>query len=156
VCFVVRKTTSEQECAILTTLYLAGAKNINSWRARKEDLQRAFPRNVPMVPSFAIDVAANGERLMCGGFSLGETVCLGKFKFIADYFGGLSLSSRRGNIGATFMGSTHSWASTPQRAMMEDSIEEFLTMSSGEGSFNLPSCTRHGMGASLAPITTKP
>jgi hypothetical protein len=28
-CFVVRKTTSKLECAILTTLYLAGAKNTN-------------------------------------------------------------------------------------------------------------------------------
>jgi hypothetical protein len=27
---------------ILTTLYLAGAKNTDSWHARKGDLQRAF------------------------------------------------------------------------------------------------------------------
>jgi hypothetical protein len=31
VCFVVRKTTSKLEHAILTILYLAGAKNIDSW-----------------------------------------------------------------------------------------------------------------------------
>jgi hypothetical protein len=30
VCFIVCKTTSELECVILTTLYLAGAKNTNS------------------------------------------------------------------------------------------------------------------------------
>jgi hypothetical protein len=33
VCFIVRKTTSELERVILTTLCLAGAKNTNSWHA---------------------------------------------------------------------------------------------------------------------------
>jgi hypothetical protein len=37
-CFIVRKTTSELERVILTTLYLASAKNTNSWHARKGDL----------------------------------------------------------------------------------------------------------------------
>jgi hypothetical protein len=37
-----------------------------------------------MVPSSAITVAADSEHLMCGGFSLGETVCLGSFEFIVD------------------------------------------------------------------------
>jgi hypothetical protein len=36
-----------------------------------------------MVPS---SVIADGEHLMCGGFSLSETICLGNFKFIANYF----------------------------------------------------------------------
>jgi hypothetical protein len=49
-----------------------------------------------MVPLYAITVTANGECLMCGGFSLSETIHLGSFEFIADYFGGLSLSPRRG------------------------------------------------------------
>jgi hypothetical protein len=40
--------------------------------------------------------------------------------------------------------------------MIEDSTEEFLTASSGEGSFSLPSPKRHGTGASLAPFTTTP
>jgi hypothetical protein len=31
-CFIVRKTTSELERAILTTLYFASAENTNSWR----------------------------------------------------------------------------------------------------------------------------
>jgi hypothetical protein len=94
VCFVVRKTTSKQECVNLTTLYLVGAKNTNNWCTRKGDLQRAFPLDVLMVPSSAIDVMADGERLTCGGFSLGKTVRLENFEFNADYFGGLSLSLR--------------------------------------------------------------
>jgi hypothetical protein len=136
---------------ILTTLYLAGAKNIDSWHARKGDLQRAFPLDVLMVPSSVIIVTANGECLTCGGFSLGETVLLGNFEFIADYFGSLTLSPRRGDVGAAFMGSTHSRAPTPWQAMIEDSAEEFLTASSGEGSFGLPSPKRCGTGASLTP-----
>jgi hypothetical protein len=117
-------------------------------------LQRAFSLVVPMVPSSAIAVIADGEHLMCGGFSLSETVHLGNFEFIADYFGGLSLSPRRGTVGATFIGPTHSGASTLRRTMIGDSIEEFLTVPNGEGSFDLPSPRRCGMGASLAPITT--
>jgi hypothetical protein len=73
-CFVVCKTTSEQEYMRLTTLYLAGAKNIDSWCARKGDLQCAIPLDVLMVLSSAITVAANGECLTCSGFSLAETI----------------------------------------------------------------------------------
>jgi hypothetical protein len=42
-----------------------------------------------MVPSSTITVVADGERPMCGGFSLGKTVHLVSFEFIADYFNGL-------------------------------------------------------------------
>jgi hypothetical protein len=65
------------------------------------------------VPSFAIAIATDGEHLTCSGFSLGETIRLRNFEFIADYFGGLSLSLRRGNEGAALMGSTLSGESTP-------------------------------------------
>jgi hypothetical protein len=98
----------------LTTLYLADAKNTDSWCARNGDLQRAFPLDILMVPSSAIAIAADNERITCGGFTLGETVRLGNFEFIADYFGGLSLSPKRGDEEAAFMGSTHSGASTPR------------------------------------------
>jgi hypothetical protein len=56
------------------------------------DLQHAFPLDVSVVPSLPIVVGADGEHLTCGGFSLGETVHLGNFEFITDYFGGLSLT----------------------------------------------------------------
>jgi hypothetical protein len=54
------------------------------------------------------------------------------------------------------MGSTHSGTPSPWWAMIEDSAEEFLTASSGEGGSALPSPRRHGMGDSPAPITTAP
>jgi hypothetical protein len=107
-----------------------------------------------MVPSSAIAIAASGERLMCGGFSLSETVRIGTFEFITGDFGALSLSLRRGDAGTAFMGSTRSGASTPWWAMIEDFIEDLLMAPSGERSFSLPSPRRHNTGASPGPITT--
>jgi hypothetical protein len=141
---------------ILTTLYLASVKNIDNWHARQGDLQRDFPLDVLMVPSSTIAIKANGERLTCGGFSLSETIHLGNFEVIVDYFGSLNLSPTRGDQGATFMGSTHSRVSTPRWAMMEASTEESLRVLSGEGSFSLPSPRRRSTGGMLAPGTTTP
>jgi hypothetical protein len=149
VCFVVRKTTSESERAILTTTYLTSAKSTDSWCAKEGDLQHASPLDVLMVPSFAIVITANDECLTCGGFTLGETVRVRNFDFITDYFSGLSLSHRRGDTGTTFMGTTHSRASTPWQTMIEDFAEEFLMASSGEGSSGLPSPRRRSVGGSL-------
>jgi hypothetical protein len=99
-----------------------------------------------MVPSSSITVATDGEYLTCDGFSLDETVRLENFKFIADYFGGLSLSPRRGDVGAALMGLTRCRASTLRRIMIGDSAEEFLMTASGKQSFNLPSPRRRGTG----------
>jgi hypothetical protein len=132
---------------------LAGAKNIDNWHTGKGDLQRAFPLDVSMVLSYAITIATDGEHLTCDGFSLSKIVRLGNFKFIADYFGSLSLSPKRGDTGAAFMGSTHSGASTPWRTMIEDTVEEILTVSSGEGAFTPPpSPRRHATGLCLLPL----
>jgi hypothetical protein len=120
----------------------------------KEICSVLFLDEVLMVPSSSIAVAANCERLTCGGFSLGEPVCLRNFEFITNYFNGLSLSHKRGNEGAIFVGSTHNGASTPQWAMIEDSPEEFLATSSGEGSFSHLSPRWQSMEAHVAPTTT--
>jgi hypothetical protein len=72
-----------------------------------------FLDEVLMVPLSSIVVVVDGERLTYGGFSLSEPVYCGDFEFITDYFCGLSLSPRRGNNDAIFMGSTRSGASTP-------------------------------------------
>jgi hypothetical protein len=76
-----------------------------------------------MVPPSSITIATKGECLTSGGISLGETVHLGNFEFIADYFGSLSISQWKGDQRATFMGSTHTGASSKQRAMIENSTE---------------------------------
>jgi hypothetical protein len=92
-----------------------------------------------MVSPSSIAIIADCEHLVCSGFSLGELVHLGNLEFITDYFGGLSLSPRRGNEGTIFVGSTRSGASTLKQVTVGDSTEEFLTMSSGEGRFGHPS-----------------
>jgi hypothetical protein len=91
---------------------------------------------------------------MCGGFFLSKTIHIRNFEFITDYFGGLSLSPRRGDEGAAFVGSTHSGASTPQCGMIEDFTEKFLMVSSREGNLSNPSPRRRSTGALLAPATT--
>jgi hypothetical protein len=113
-----------------------------------------FRQAVLMVPSSSITNAADAEHLTCGRFSLGEPVCLGNFEFIADYFGGLSLSLRRSDEGAIFVGSTRSGASTLQQAMIEDSAKEYLTASSGEGGIDQLSPRWHNTRTSLAPAST--
>jgi hypothetical protein len=107
---------------------------------------------VLMVPSSSIAIAADGKSLTCGGFSLDELVHLGSIELIVDYFDGLSLSSRRGNDGAVFMGSTSSRASTLQRATIKNSPEEFFMMSSGEGSFGHHSPRRRSTGSRSPPL----
>jgi hypothetical protein len=131
VCFVVCKTTSELEHVILTTLCLTGAKNTDSWCAMKGDLQCAFPLYVLMAQSSALAVSIDCERLMCGGLALGETIHFGSLEFIADCFGGLSLSPKGSDPGAVSVGTTHS-GSPSLLAMMEDSTEEFYSASNGE------------------------
>jgi hypothetical protein len=106
-----------------------------------------------MVSSSMITIAADGEHMTCGGFSLSKIVRLVSFEFIANYFGGLSLSPRRGDSGATLMGSTHNGTPSPRRVMIEDSAEEFLTTSRGEGGSALPSPRRCDMGALPATVT---
>jgi hypothetical protein len=48
---------------ILTTQYLADAKNTDSWCARKGHMQCAFPIDVSKLRSSTIVVATNGEHL---------------------------------------------------------------------------------------------
>jgi hypothetical protein len=84
------------------------AENTNSWCARKVTLQRSLPLDVLMVPSSALAVAADSERLLCGGFSLGETIHFGSLEFIVNRFGGLSLSPIGDGSDAIIMGSIRS------------------------------------------------
>jgi hypothetical protein len=133
---------------------LIGAENTDSWHAQKGDLQRAFSLYVLMVPASVLIVTTSGERLLCDGFTLGETICFGSLEFIADYFSGLSLSPRRDGSDAVVVGSSRSEPPSRLRAMIGDSLEEFHTASDGEGGVDLPSPRWHGTGASPTPATT--
>jgi hypothetical protein len=119
-------------------------------------LQHDFPLDILMVLSSMITVTTDGEHLTCGGFPLGKTVHLGNFEFITDYFGGLSRFPRRGNLGAAFMGSTRSGTPFSWWAMIEDFAEEFLTASSGEEGFDLPSTRGFSHGEGLGRLFVHP
>jgi hypothetical protein len=133
---------------------LASAKNTNNWKARKGDLQCAFPLDVLMVPSSALAVATDGERLSYDVFSLDKTIHFGSLEFIADRVGDLSLSSMGDDSDAAVMRSTRGRPPSPLQAMTWDFTKEFHMTSDGEGRIDLPSPRRHGMGASTTPATT--
>jgi hypothetical protein len=61
-----------------------------------------------MVPSFVLAVSIDGERLTCGGFYLSKIIHFWSLQFITDCFRDLSLSPRRNDLDAGFMGSTRS------------------------------------------------
>jgi hypothetical protein len=108
-----------------------------------------------MVHSSTLTITTDGECLTCSGFSLTKIVLLGSFEFIADCFGGLSLSTKGIDSGAILMGTTCS-GSPLLRAMIKDSTDEFYMALSKEGSSDLSASRRHSTGASLAPIATTP
>jgi hypothetical protein len=109
--------------------------------------------DVPMVHSSMLAVTTDGEYLMYGGFSLGDTVCFECLKFIVNCFSSLSLSPKGSDSGAIFMGTTHH-GSPSLHAMIEDSSDEFYMASSGEESSSLPASWRQSMGAPPAATAT--
>jgi hypothetical protein len=141
---------------ILTTLYLVGAKNTNSWCARKGDLQCAFPLDVSMVPSSVVATTAGGEHLSCSGFYLGGTIHLGTIEFITDHFSALSLSPIRVISDAIIMGFASTGPPSPRWAVMGDSSEGSPMAPDGEGRIDHLSPRRHGMGAQPTPAMTVP
>jgi hypothetical protein len=60
-----------------------------------------------------LTVAADGERLSCGGLSLGETILFGSLEFITDHFSGLSLSPMGDGLDTIVMGSARDGPSSP-------------------------------------------
>jgi hypothetical protein len=92
----------------------------------------------------------DGERLMCGGFSLSETIHFGSLEFIADCFSGLSLSPKGSNSGAIFVGTTRS-GSPSLWSMIENSADEFYMASSGGGALASPSPGGIARGHCLLP-----
>jgi hypothetical protein len=53
-----------------------------------------------MVHSSTLAVTTDGEHLIRGGFSLGETVHFGSLEFIVDCFSSMSLSPKGSNLGS--------------------------------------------------------
>jgi hypothetical protein len=61
-----------------------------------------------MVHSSTLTVTTDDECLTCSGFSLDETVRFGSLEFIANCFGGLSLSAKQSDSGTVFVGTNRS------------------------------------------------
>jgi hypothetical protein len=75
-----------------------------------------------MVPSWALTVAADVERLSCDVFSLSETIHFGSLEFMTNHFGSLGLSPMGDGSGAAIMGSTHGETPSSLWAMIGDSV----------------------------------
>jgi hypothetical protein len=118
-------------------------------------LAACFPLGVLMVHSSVLTISTNREHLSCDGFSLGETVRLGRLEFIANCFDNQSFSPKGSNSGAVLMGTTRI-GSPALRAMIGDTTEVFYVASRREGTSGLPSSLTHGMGALPPPATTTP
>jgi hypothetical protein len=119
-------------------------------------MQRAFPLDVPIVPSSMLIVTASSERLSCDDFSHGETIRFGSLEFIVDCFSGLSLSPRRDGSDATIMGSSRSGPSSLLQAMIGHSTEELHTTFDREGGGGSNSPLPGGMARGLCPPPPQP
>jgi hypothetical protein len=108
-----------------------------------------------MVHSLMLAITTNGEHLTYNGFSLSETIRSGSLEFITDSFGSMSLSPKGSDSGTVFMGTTCS-GSPSLCTILDDSVNEFYTTSSGEGNYGFPISWRRSMGTTTAPIATTP
>jgi hypothetical protein len=65
----------------LDHLVLAGAKNTDSWRARKGNFQRAFPLDDMTIPSPKHSFVANGNIPTDVSLAPGSTIRFGSLEF---------------------------------------------------------------------------
>jgi hypothetical protein len=134
---VVRETTLELETRDLDHRVICRCIKHRRLAHQEGRFAACFSLDVLMVHSSMLTIATNGERLTCGGFSLGKTIHFESLEFITDCFCGLSLSPKGSDSGAIFMGTTHSGSPSLQ-AMIEDSTNDLYTTSCREGSSGLP------------------
>jgi hypothetical protein len=86
----------------------AGVENTDSWRAKKGDLQHAFPLYVPMVTSPKLSFVANDNNLTDIGLALGETIHFSSLGFTANCLGHLSLPPYERDSSVIFIEMVHS------------------------------------------------
>jgi hypothetical protein len=111
-------------------------KNTDSWRARKGDLQHAFPLDVSMVTSLKLSFVANGNNSTDVGLTLGKTIHFGSLEFTTDLLVRLCLSPEEGDLGAIFVRMVHS-GSPSLCTTLKDSSDDGATLGVG-GSFGSP------------------
>jgi hypothetical protein len=96
-----------------------------------------FPFNVLMVHLTKLTIVVDGELQTGGGFTHGKTICFGSLELITNRFNSLSLSTKGNDSGAIFVGMAQS-GSPSLHAILEDSVDEGDTTSSGGRSSSLP------------------
>jgi hypothetical protein len=106
---------------ILTTIYLAGAKNTDSWHTMMGDLQCAFSQAVSMIPP-KLSFITNSNNPTDVGLAPGSTIHFGSLEFIANCFGHLSLPQLQ-DSDAIFVGMIRD-GSPSLRTELEDSSSE--------------------------------
>jgi hypothetical protein len=106
-----------------------------------------------MVHSPKPTIITDGEHLTDISFTHGETICFGSLEFIANYFSNLSLSDEGKTSDATFVGMSHS-GSPSLHTILEDSIDEGDTASSGGWSSSFPISRECNVVIPNVPITT--
>jgi hypothetical protein len=77
VCFIVRRTTLELECTILTTLVLPVQKTLIVGALEKGICRVLFHLDVLMVVSEKLSFIANGSNPTHVSLTPGETICFG-------------------------------------------------------------------------------
>jgi hypothetical protein len=115
-------------------MYLAGEKNTDSWHARKGDLQRAFPLDVPMVLSLKLSSVDNGNHPTDIGLAPGSTIHFGSLEFTADHLGRLSLSPQEWDSSTIFIGMVHTGSPSLHTALKESSDEDGVALGAGGSS----------------------
>jgi hypothetical protein len=148
--FVVCKTTSELKRTILTTLYLTGAKNTDSWHARKGDLQSTFPLDVPMVTSPKLSFIANTNNPTGDGLAPSKTIRFGSLEFTIDHLGHVSLSPEERDSSAIFIGMVHSGSPSLHTILVDSSA------SGVGGSYRSTGPRGCNVLTPTVPITTTP
>jgi hypothetical protein len=79
------------------------------------DLQRAFPLDVPLVPSPKLSSVTNDNNTTDVGLAPGSAIHFGSLEFITDRFGHRCLSPQEQDAGAIFIGMVHSGLSLSAR-----------------------------------------
>jgi hypothetical protein len=127
----------EQEHVILTTLYLVGAKNTNSWCARKGDLHHDFPLDILLVPSLKLSFIANGNHPIGVSLTPGSAICFGSLEFTTDHLSHLSFSPQEWDSSVVFVGMVHNGSPSLHTTLKESSDEYGAALGAWE-SFGSP------------------
>jgi hypothetical protein len=108
-----------------------------------------------MVHSPKLDVINNDKHLIGISFTNGETIRFGSLDFIVNHFSCLSLFDEGNVSGTVFVRIAHS-GSPSLHTILEDSIDEGDTTSSGGGSSCFPISRECNMVTLAVLITTTP